>query len=251
MGALTDRKAATLPVVAAIIASIVPALIYLAINRGAAANGWSVPTATDIAFALGVLALLGERVPPGLRVFVAAFAVVDDIVSVLILAVFYPHNFEAVWLIAAARRDRDDVRAEPLARLCDLALRGDRGRGLVLPAFLRRAWRAGRHRPCCVPADASRARAAGPLLAQAATALAALEHAQSEHDEGEDNPVLEWASRNLSAASERLLSPADRIEQAIAPWSTYLILPLFAFSATGVGLSVDLSSPARRAFFWA
>ena len=242
-GALTDRKAATLPVVAAVIASIVPALIYLAINRGGAATaGWSVPTATDIAFALGVLALLGERVPPGLRVFVAAFAVVDDIVSVLILAVFYPHNFEAAWLIAAAvgiammfALNRSRVYATwPYAAIAIavwffLHSSGVHGAlaGIVLAAFLPT-------RP---------APAAGPLLAQAATALAALEHAQSEHDEGEDNPVLEWASRNLSAASERLLSPADRIERAIAPWSTYLILPLFAFSATGVGLSVDLSSP--------
>jgi NhaA family Na+:H+ antiporter len=241
-GALTDRKAATLPVVAAVIASIVPALVYLAINRGSAATGWSVPTATDIAFALGVLALLGERVPPGLRVFVAAFAVVDDIVSVLILAIFYPHNFEAVWLIAAVAAiammfalNRWRVYATwPYAVIAVavwffLHSSGVHGAlaGIVLAAFLPT-------RP--TPA-------AGPLLAQAATALAALEHAQSEHDEGEDNPVLEWASRNLSAASERLLSPADRIEQAIAPWSTYLILPLFAFSATGVGLSVDLSSP--------
>jgi len=84
--------------------------------------------------------------------------------------------------------------------------------------------------------------AAAPLLAQAATALAALEHAQRNKDVDND-PVLEWASRNLSAASERLLSPADRIEQAVAPWSTYLVLPLFAFSATGVGLNVDLSAP--------
>lgn len=241
-GALTDRKAATLPVVAAVIASIVPALIYLAINGGAAATGWSVPTATDIAFALGVLALLGERVPPGLRVFVAAFAVVDDIVSVLILAVFYPHNFEAAWLIAAAMGiammfalNRWRVYATwPYAVIAVavwffLHSSGVHGAlaGIVLAAFLPT-------RP---------APAAGPLLAQAATALAALEHAQSENDEGEDNPVLEWASRNLSAASERLLSPADRIERAIAPWSTYLVLPLFAFSATGVGLSVDLSSP--------
>src|SRR6185295_7087870 len=83
--------------------------------------------------------------------------------------------------------------------------------------------------------------AVGPLLAQAATALAALEHAESEArpEKGEDlEPIWDWASRNLSAASERLLSPADRIERVVAPWSSYVILPLFAFSATGVGFGV-------------
>jgi len=82
---------------------------------------------------------------------------------------------------------------------------------------------------------------AGPLLAQAATALAALEHAQESSDSDAENPVLDWASRNLSSASERLLSPADRVERAVAPWSTYVVLPLFAFAAAGVPLSVDLS----------
>jgi NhaA family Na+:H+ antiporter len=95
--------------------------------------------------------------------------------------------------------------------------------------------------------------AAGPLLAQAATALAALEQAESdlkeeqktgaERDDGVDQePVWDWASRNLSAASARLLSPADRIERVLAPWSAYVVLPLFAFSATGVKLDLDLSS---------
>jgi len=240
-GALTDRKAASLPVIAAVVASIVPALIYLLINGGGAVSGWSVPTATDIAFALGVLALLGDRVPPSLRVFVAAFAVVDDIVSVLVLAVFYPRNFELAWLIAALAAiavmfalNRGRVYATwPYAVIAVvvwffLHSAGVHGAlaGIALAAFLPT-------RP--TPA-------AAPLLAQAATALAALEHAQRNEDV-DDDPVLEWASRNLSAASERLLSPADRIERAIAPWSTYLVLPLFAFSATGVGLNVDLSAP--------
>jgi NhaA family Na+:H+ antiporter len=240
-GALTDRKAATLPVVAAVVASITPALIYLLINYGGAETGWSVPTATDIAFALGVLALLGDRVPPSLRVFVAAFAVVDDIVSVLVLAIFYPRNFEAAWLIAALAAigvmyalNRSRIYATWPYAIVSVAVwfflhsAGVHGAlaGIALAAFLPT-------RP---------APAAAPLLAQAATALAALEHAQSDKDV-DDNPVLEWASRNLSAASERLLSPADRIEQAVAPWSTYLILPLFAFSATGVDLNVDVSAP--------
>jgi NhaA family Na+:H+ antiporter len=92
--------------------------------------------------------------------------------------------------------------------------------------------------------------AASALLAQAATALAALEHAEGEAIQaGRDAPrvqqlpIWDWASRNLSAASARLLSTADRIELAVGPWSTYVVLPLFAFSAVGIPLSIDLSEP--------
>jgi len=248
-GALSDPKVAALPVFSAFGAAVAPALIYLAINRGHAVSGWSVPTATDIAFSLGVLALLGDRVPPSLRVFVAAFAVVDDIISVLTLAIFYPHNFEAEWVIAAMvtiammfALNRSRVYAIwpygvlAVAAWFFLHSAGIHGAlaGIVLAAFL----------------PARPAPAAGPLLAQAATALAALEHAESELEEGEDNPVFEWASRNLSAASGRLLSPADRVERAIAPWSTYVALPLFAFSATGVRLNVDLSMPGASGILW-
>jgi NhaA family Na+:H+ antiporter len=88
-----------------------------------------------------------------------------------------------------------------------------------------------------------------PLLAQAANALAALDHAENEArrrkqepSRMETGPVWEWAARNLWAAAERLLSPAERMERAVAPWSTYVVLPLFAFSATGVSLAVHLSS---------
>ncbi len=95
--------------------------------------------------------------------------------------------------------------------------------------------------------------AAGPLLAQAANALASLEHAEREvRERGLDKsrvdqqPIWDWASRNLSAASERLLSPADRIERVLAPWSSFVVLPLFAFSATGVTLELDLSSQGAK-----
>jgi Na+:H+ antiporter, NhaA family len=251
-GALADRRAAVLPVVAAIGGVLAPALIYLVLNPGPAASGWSVPTATDIAFTLGILALLGSRIPPGLRVFVAALAVFDDILSVLTLAIFYPRGFEPTWLLAsiaavvllfALNRWRVYV-AWPYAVITvALALfLHDAGihaalSGVILAAFLPT-------RP---------APAAAPLLAQAATALAELEHAQHEAKQAgrpqtriEQEPIWDWASRNLSAASERLLSPADRIEAAVAPWAAYLILPLFAFSATGIDLHVDVSSPAAR-----
>ena len=95
------------------------------------------------------------------------------------------------------------------------------------------------------------------MLAQAATALAALEHVETEAKQAEDEkrrieqePIWDWASRQLSAASDRLLSPADRIERAVAPWAAHAILPLFAFSATGVSLAVDLSSPGAGSILW-
>ncbi|SEF13370.1 sodium/proton antiporter, NhaA family [Rhizobiales bacterium GAS191] len=247
-GQLSDPRAAMLPVLAAIGGVLAPAAIYLALNSGSAAPGWSVPTATDIAFTLGILALLGSRVPTGLRVFVAALAVVDDVLSVLTLAIFYPKGFAPVWLFASGvaiavlfALNRWRVYATwpyvvvTAVLWLSLHAAGVHGAlaGIFLAAFLPT-------RP---------APAVGPLLAQAATALAALEHAESEARQSGSSagsiaqePIWEWASRNLSAASERLLSPADRIERAVAPWSTYVILPLFAFSATGVGLDLDLSS---------
>jgi NhaA family Na+:H+ antiporter len=254
-GALADRRAAVLPVVAAIGGVIAPALIYEALNRGTPAeHGWSIPTATDVAFTLGILALLGERIPAGLRVFVAALAVVDDVLSVLTLAFFYPRSFEATWLAGSALAslllfalNRWRVYATWPYAIVTVVLwftlhhAGVHGAlaGVFLAAFLPT-------RP---------APAAAPLLAQAATALAALDHAERElkekqearADKGEERrvdeePVWDWASRNLSAASERLLSPADRIERMLAPWSAYVVLPLFAFSATGVKLDLDLSA---------
>src|SRR5262249_36315233 len=96
------RRAIALPVIAAVGGVLAPAAIYLALNRGHTTTGWSIPTATDVAFTLGILALLGGRSPPSLRVFVAALAVVDDVLSVLTLAIFYPRTFTLAWLAASA-----------------------------------------------------------------------------------------------------------------------------------------------------
>ncbi len=248
-GDLSDPRAAALPVLAAFGGAVVPALIYLALNSGAERSGWSVPTATDVAFTLGILAVLGRRVPASLRVFVAALAVADDVISVLTLAIFYPKDFTPEWLLPAAVAvfalfllNRARVySAWPYlivtgALWFALHAAGVHGAlaGILLAAFLPT-------RP---------APSVGPLLAQAATALAALEAAESEaRASGSDatriakEPIWDWASRNLSAASDRLLSPADRIERAVSPWSSYVILPLFAFSATGVSLDLDFSGP--------
>jgi NhaA family Na+:H+ antiporter len=102
-GELASRRTAALPMVAALGGMVVPAAIYAIINAGSAgSSGWGVPMATDIAFALGVLALLGDRVPTALKVFLAALAIVDDIGAVLVIAVFYSSGVEWGPLASAA-----------------------------------------------------------------------------------------------------------------------------------------------------
>jgi NhaA family Na+:H+ antiporter len=188
-------------------------------------------------------------------VLVAALAVVDDVISVVVLAVFYPHEFVPLWLLASViavlilfvlNRARAYWTLPYVAigavLWLSLHLAGIHAAlsGILLAVFLP-TW----PKPSPIP-----------LLAQAATALAALEHAEREARQTASpaarkvhEPVWDWASRNLSAASDRLLSPAERVERAVAPWSTYAILPLFAFSATGVDLGIDLSDPAALHIF--
>ena len=103
VGELSTPKKALLPIAAAIGGMIFPAAIYLAINAGTEGQaGWGIPMATDIAFALGVLALLGSRVPTSLKIFLAALAIVDDLGAVLVIAVFYTEQVAFSWLFAGA-----------------------------------------------------------------------------------------------------------------------------------------------------
>jgi NhaA family Na+:H+ antiporter len=88
-GELSDARRAALPLIAAVGGMLVPAAIFLLFNRGETARGWGVPMATDIAFAVGVLTLLGRRVQPSMRVFLLALAIIDDIGSILVIAIFY------------------------------------------------------------------------------------------------------------------------------------------------------------------
>lgn len=104
-GHLSSIKKAALPVLAAAGGMAVPALIYSVFNTGdpAAARGWGIPMATDIAFAIGIISIMGSRVPAGLKVFLAALAVVDDLGAIIVLAIFYPsHALHAGWMTMAA-----------------------------------------------------------------------------------------------------------------------------------------------------
>jgi NhaA family Na+:H+ antiporter len=102
-GELADKRKAALPVFAALGGMVVPALFYLSINRGGVAvRGWGIPMATDIAFALGVLALLGSRVPSPLKVFLLSLAIADDIGAIAVIALFYASDLNLVSLVFAA-----------------------------------------------------------------------------------------------------------------------------------------------------
>jgi NhaA family Na+:H+ antiporter len=101
-GELSSPKRALLPVFAAIGGAIVPAVIFLSFNAGTdTAKGWGIPMATDIAFALGILALLGKRVPASLKIFLAALAIVDDLIAILVIAIFYSGNLHLEMLLYA------------------------------------------------------------------------------------------------------------------------------------------------------
>ena len=101
VGELRDPRRATLPAVAAIGGVVLPAVLFLALNYGGpGARGWGVPMATDIAFAVGVMALLGARVSAGAKLFLLSLAIVDDVIAVLVIAVYYSEQVSVGWLVA-------------------------------------------------------------------------------------------------------------------------------------------------------
>ena len=104
MGALARREQAVFPLIAALGGMLVPGLLFLLFNGGdaVARSGWAIPTATDIAFALGILALLGSRVPPALKIFLMALAIIDDLGAIVIIALFYTNDLSVLALGVAA-----------------------------------------------------------------------------------------------------------------------------------------------------
>jgi NhaA family Na+:H+ antiporter len=238
-GALANLSLAALPMAAAVGGVVVPALIYLSINNtGAASQGWAVPTATDIAFAVGVLALLGRSIPGNVRVFLLALAIIDDIVAVLIIAVFYSGGLDysgllvaAVGIVMVLGLQKIGVGSAyayiiPGAVLWGgLLLTGAHPTlagvvlGLMTPVFSRRSIEK--------PLDVA-LRVLNDLSARQAA------HTQDAHHLG-------TSLKQLRKAQRELIAPVSRIQMSLHSWVAYGVMPLFALANAGVTLQgVDM-----------
>jgi NhaA family Na+:H+ antiporter len=197
-GELSSFGQAALPFAAAVGGMIMPALIYLAINdeNAVAWRGWAIPTATDIAFAVGVMAVLGKRIPPALKIFLLALAIIDDLGAILIIAIFYTSKLSLASLALAAAG---------IVLLAALNLTGvKRLAPYVLVGIL--VW-------LCVLKSGVHATLAGVVAAFAV-------------------PL----DLNTSSAKRMGMTSANDLMENLHPWVTFLVLPLFAFANAGVSL---------------
>jgi NhaA family Na+:H+ antiporter len=240
-GELATPRRAALPIAAALGGMVVPAAIYFFFNAGMEGEaGWAIPMATDIAFMLGVLTLLGKRIPLPLKVFFAALAIADDLGAVIVLAVFYSEQI--VWSLLA-------IAGFLVAALVALNFAGVRRPlpyGLLGILLWLVVLKSGVHPTIAgvllaltIPA---RTQARGQaFLAQANAVLSMVEV-----PDGFEEAELTYRSRQQAAArtlemiAERMQGPAQRLEHALTPWATYLVLPIFALANTGVVLSGDV-----------
>ncbi|MEE8717187.1 MAG: Na+/H+ antiporter NhaA [Coriobacteriales bacterium] len=228
-GELADPRRAALPVVAALGGALVPMGLYLALNAGLPTQGgWGVPMATDIAFALGLLALLGDRVPTGLKVFLSTLAVADDIIAIVVIALFYGH---APDLAALALAGACLAALFALNRAGVLALAPYLALGCLLWAFV---YLSGVH-----------ATIAGVLLALAIPRHVRPDAARRAGLPGSAARSLADEGGEAAAGARQDASPAGRLERALRPWVNLLVLPLFALANAGVVLGgIDLGDDA-------
>ena len=211
-GALSDPKVAALPIIAAVGGVVLPALVYVLINTDPAARrGWAIPTATDIAFAVGVLSLIG-RVPPALRMLLLTLAIIDDIAAILVIAFFYSSGIAPSGLLLVAAGVLLTLLLQWLSLRSPLSY--------ILPGAI--VWygmlSAGMH----------------PTLAGVILGLL--------------TPASATFGRRRSAAAQGAPSPLEQLEQALHPWVAFGIMPLFALANAGVALAgLDLRDSAPLA----
>jgi Na+:H+ antiporter, NhaA family len=244
VGELSSFRRAAFPFAAALGGMIVPASLYLAVTRGAGVqHGWAVPISTDIAFALGLLTFLGNRVPLSLKVFVTALAIVDDIFAVLVIAVFYTKEINYISLL--------------LGIVCILLSAGANALGVrkpivygVIGIF---AWfgvlNSGVHATIAgillaftIPATTFLDRT--EFLRESRSLLDQLESAPS--DSFEQHTIIHTMERNVELAE----SPLHRIEHQLQPWISFLVIPLFAFANAGVNIGANIVPALHHPVSW-
>ncbi|MBY0395662.1 MAG: Na+/H+ antiporter NhaA, partial [Thermoleophilia bacterium] len=242
-GELRSPRAAALPVIAAAGGMLAPGLIYAAFNLGhPTLRGWGIPTATDIAFALGVLALLGDRVPTGLRVFLATLAIADDIGALLVIAVFYTERLQFAYLTAAGA---------VLGIMVCFNVAGVRRPWLYLIAGVPLWWliyRSGVHATIAgvlaaftIPATSRVDRQTFTLFVR--SALGAIEHEKG--TPLRSSPAQQAAVQGIEDACQKVQTPMQSFEHALIPWVTFLIVPLFALANAGVTVSGAIADALR------
>jgi NhaA family Na+:H+ antiporter len=230
-GQLTSVRRAAVPIAGALGGMLVPALLYLAFNLGGAGiDGWGVPMATDVAFALGVLALLGSRVPAELKVLLLALAIVDDVGAIVVIAAFYSDHLSAPWLVTALG-------------------------GLLLIALLSRL--TVRYLPVYVAIGAAiwlatfesgvHATIAGVALGLLTPARAFLPQVDADRIADElsaDQHVTASEVRDISFRLRESIPVTEHLQDVLHPWTSYVIVPLFALANAGVALSATAVSDA-------
>jgi Na+:H+ antiporter, NhaA family len=247
VGDLRSPRQAALPIAAALGGAIMPALVYLAFNSGGeATHGWGVPIGTDTAFSLGVITLLGSRASPLLLVFLTAFAIIDDIVAVLVIAIFYTDTISwpaigiAVLLLGVLIvANAAGIHRWPLYAFLGLgvwvAVYESGVHGTIAGVLVAMTVPA---RSLINPSE---------FLRRAKRALEAFEAACYSASTMLSNEAQQEAAQTLERLSEDVETPMTHLEHRLNPWVAFGILPLFALANAGIpllsGLGQTLTSP--------
>ena len=243
-GELSNPRKAMLPILAAIGGMVFPASIYLLFNpTGEAHAGWGIPMATDIAFALGVLYMLGDRIPIALKVFLTALAIADDIGAVLVIALFYTSDIQMMNLV---------IGAVFLGVLIFGNIIGVRNTFFYVSIGIGGLWLA--FLLSGVHATIAAVLAAFTIPANAKvsenTFSEKLSHFLDKFKEAKPNQFSTVTSEQLHIledirnVSKMALTPLQRMEHALHPFVTFLIMPIFALSNAGITFSGDVASQA-------
>jgi len=244
-GELSELRRAALPLAAALGGMLVPAAIFIAQNRGLpTARGWGIPMATDIAFAVGVLALLSKRVPPALRILLLALAVIDDVGAILVIAFFYSSGFVLSGFVVVA------VGLLAIVVMRNLGVRSSLAYVLPGIAVWAGAYMAGVHPTLAGVVIGLMTPVQGELGPHrfVKTAMARLESVrQTSADPDHQESHLVHDLDKLRRAQREAISPVERLQHYLHGWVAFVIMPLFALANAGVRLgSASFEGDAYR-----